>query len=254
MGHVTRLQNIWQSREGGLKETWGDARIGRITGTTAKIVMTGKNKPSGLQLAQLFGFTTFQGTIKMQIEIILEQKILHTFCKLHKMQLKKESGGPSLRFLYQYNYVGHTPDGPTIQLRHEQRQVLEVKVVFSVQDTISALFKKHEDQLKLGLFIHQCTSGRLLVYRCNAQMMTRHAAEHHEVNVNDIEDHVFQQDKLWFAKFKPNVKAFCTQHLEWFYARTFDMEQARCKVESILDGIKEPRKMALLKRQKLVET
>jgi hypothetical protein len=175
------------------------------------------------------------------------------------MQLKKERGEPSLRTLYQYKYVGHTPDGLTIQLRHEQRQVLEVKVVFSIQDTISALFKNHKDQLNLGLFIcppasSQCTSGRLLVYCCSAQMMTRHAAEHHEVNVSDIEDYVFQQDKLWFAKFKLNVEAFYTQHLEWFYARTFDMEQARVKVERILDRIKEPRKMALLKSQNLVET
>jgi hypothetical protein len=251
-GHVKRLHRIWEKREGGLEETWEESRIGRITGTSAKIVMTGKNKPSGLQLAQIFGLSTFQATTQMQIGTILETKILQAFCKQQKMQLKKERGGSSLSLLYQYSYVGHTPDGKTKKLKDDEGEVLEVKVVFSTKDALSTIFKKHRDQLHLGLFVHRCKSGRLLVYRCNLEM-TLQEAERHEVNVYEIEERRFEQDKLWFAKFKPYVEAFYTDHLEWFYARMFDTEQARMKVESILSEVKKKRDIVThLKKQKLL--
>ena len=61
----------------------------------------------------------------------------------------------------------------------------------------------------------------------------------------------FCQDKEWFAKFKPLVEAFYTEHLDWFYERTFDMEQARRKVASILAGVETRRRsVALLKKRK----
>ena len=253
-GHVSRLQSIWTNRAKGGEETWLNSRIGRITGTTAKIVMTGKNKPSGQQLAQIFGFTTFEGTTKMQIGSILEPKILDAYCRLHKMQLKKERGGPNLTLLYQFKYVGHTPDGKTKKMQDEECVVLEVKVVFSAQESISALFKKHRDQLQLGLFVHGCKSGHLIVYRCNAEIQTIQDAKRHEVNVSKIEAHTFAQDTVWFSKFKPYVEAFYTEHLEWFFDRTFDVEQARLKVDSILSALKSKRKIALLKKQKLIGT
>jgi hypothetical protein len=74
-----------------------------------------ENKPSAQQLSTIFGLSTFHATTQMQIGNVLETKRLQGYCKQNKMNLKKERGGISLTLLYQYNYVGHTPDGKTIQ-------------------------------------------------------------------------------------------------------------------------------------------
>jgi hypothetical protein len=84
--------------------------------------------------------------------------------------------------------------------------------------------------------------------------MTKQEAELHEVVVNNIEEHRFEQDKDWFTNFKAYVEPFYTDHLEWFYQRTFDMEQARVKVDSILTGVKEKRGITQSKKQKLLKT
>ena len=76
--------------------------------------------------------------------------------------------------------------------------------------------------MQLGLFVHRCNAGRLLVYRCASDMSVQEA-EKHQVDVNAIEVFNFSQDKEWFAKFKPNVEAFFTDHLEWFYEESFNM-------------------------------
>ncbi len=49
--YVQKLHNVWQKRLGQQHETWEESRIGRITGTSAKIVMTGKisRRPSSCQ-------------------------------------------------------------------------------------------------------------------------------------------------------------------------------------------------------------
>jgi hypothetical protein len=57
------------------------------------------------------------------------------------------------------------------------------------------------------------------------------------VAFNAIEEYRFSADKEWFAKFKPLVETFYTEHLEWFYERTFDVEQAKLKVATILAGV-----------------
>ena len=114
------------------------------------------------------------------------------------------------------------------------------------------LVKKHTHQLQLGLSVHRCNAGCLLVYRCAFDMTVTEAAEH-EVAGNAIEEYKFSQDKEWFAKFKPLVEAFYTEHLDWFYERTFDMEQARRKVASILAGVEMRKKsVALLMKRKCV--
>ena len=104
--HVENLHNVWQKRSRQQNETWEESRIGRVTGTSAKIVMLGKNKPSGQQLSTIFGLTTFNPTTQMQIGNVLENRILLGYCKQNKLNLKKERGGISLTLLYQYNYVG----------------------------------------------------------------------------------------------------------------------------------------------------
>jgi hypothetical protein len=251
-GHVERLRTVWQQRVRQVEGSWLESRIGRITGTTAKIVMVGKNKPSSKQLSLIFGLSAAcDATPQMKIGNIFESKILRAYCKLKKLQLKKERGGPALTLLYQHNYVGHTPDGKTIQSKVEEAEVLEVKVVFGTHQTLPTLFKKHTHQLQLGLFVHRCTAGRLLVYRCQCDM-TLTEAKHHEVDVNAIEEYRFSQDKEWFAKFKPLVETFYHQHLEWFYDSTFDMEEARLKVEMMVTGLAAPRRIAALKRRKLL--
>ncbi len=84
--------------------------------------------------------------------------------------------------------------------------------------------------------------------------MTKDAAERKQIDVIEIEEHQFEQDKVWFSKFKPYVEAFYTDHLEWFYGRTFDVELARQKVQYILTAVKTKRNEAILKKQKLLKT
>jgi hypothetical protein len=84
--------------------------------------------------------------------------------------------------------------------------------------------------------------------------MTKQEAELHEVVANNIEDQPFEQDKDWFSNFKANVEPFYTEHLEWFYQRTFDMKEAHMKVDSILTGVKEKRVITQSKKQKLLKT
>jgi hypothetical protein len=138
--------------------------------------------------------------------------------------------------LYQHNYVGHTPDGKTVKSKVDEAEVLEVKVVFNTHETMDMLVKKHTHQLQLGLFVHRCNAGRLLVYRCALDLTVTEAADL-EVAFNAIEEYRFSADKEWFAKFKPLVETFYTEHLEWFYERTFDVEQAKLKVATILAGV-----------------
>ncbi len=249
---VEKLHKIWQKRQGQKEETWEESRIGRITGTTSKFVMMGKNKPTALQLSQLFGLSTFKATTPIQIGNIMESKILQAYCKHEKLQMKKERGERTMSLLYQYNYVGHTPDGKTNQSKVDAAEVLEVKVVFSTHEASSVLFKKNTHQLQLGLFVHRCNEGRMLVNRCSPDMSVPEA-EDHQVDVNQIEAFPFSQDKQWFTKFKPNVEAFYADHLEWFYESTFNVEEARLKVEGILSEVESNRRTALLKKRKLLK-
>ncbi len=77
-----------------------------------------------------------------------------------------------------------------------------MKVVFNTHETIDMLVKKRTHQLQLGLFVHCCNAGRLLVYRCALDMTVRQSTDR-EVACNAIEEYRFSQDKEWFAKFKP---------------------------------------------------
>jgi hypothetical protein len=235
--HVEKLRTVWDKRIRNVEVSWAESRIGRITGTTAKILIAGKNAPTAIQLSNLFGLSPpFQATTHMQIGNLLESKILQSYCKLHKLQLKKDRGGRTLTLLYQHNYVGHTPDGKTVKSKVDEAEVLEVKVVFNTHETMDMLVKKHTHQLQLGLFVHRCNAGRLLVYRCALDLTVTEAADL-EVAFNAIEEYRFSADKEWFAKFKPLVETFYTEHLEWFYERTFDVEQAKLKVATILAGV-----------------
>jgi hypothetical protein len=90
--------------------------------------------------------------------------------------------------------------------------------------------------MHLGLFLHRCNADLFFAYRCNSDL-TLLKAEQHQVDMNELEECRFPQAILCFAKFKPYVEAFYTDPLELFYRSTFDMEQARMKVESILTEV-----------------
>ena len=123
--------------------------------------------------------------------------------------------------------------------------------MFSSQDTLAALYKKHAHQLQLGLFVHRCNAGRLLVYRCVSDMSVPEA-EDHQVDVKAIEVFKFSQDKEWFARFKPHVEAFYKDHLQWFYEESFNMKQARIRVENLITQGHAKRQSAALKKRKLL--
>ena len=125
--------------------------------------MSGLKKTSAQQLSQIFGFSTFHGTPKMKIGNILEIKILQAYCKQRKLILKKERGGRTLTMLYQYNYVGHTPDGKTCKSKDDEAEVLEGKVVFNMQDTLESLVKNTRTNFN---WVCSYTDATRVVFSC----------------------------------------------------------------------------------------
>jgi hypothetical protein len=140
--HVNRLYKVWEKRFGGVDLTLEESRIGRITGTTAKIVMRGKNKPTAGQLSQIFGCSTFHATLKMQIGTLLEPKILQAYLSKNRRRLKNERGSSKLALLYQHNYVGHTPDGKTPKGKTMKVRFLKLKLCSTLK-TIYTRYSKN---------------------------------------------------------------------------------------------------------------
>ena len=232
--YISMMKKVWDKRRMQQKELWEESRLLRVTGTSAKFVM--RTKPAtDRQVAQIFGLCPFTPTTQMQIGSILEQKILTVYCKHEQLQQHKTRGGQTLQLLHGYKYVGHTPDGRTIKTTVET-MVLEVKVIFSKIDLTEQL-KKHVHQLQLGLWVHHCNEGRLIVYEAPSDMTTVQA-ENYEIDRVRMEATSFTKDNAWRAKFKQNVQIFYEDHLQWFYAQDFDMEKAKCKVEGLLTSLR----------------
>ncbi len=124
------------------RESWLDSRVGRITGTSAAFVMTGKTV-TGSGMKQMFGLLVFQPTVQMKIGTILEPKILDTYCKGHNLTLNTPKG----LVVSDKNYIGHTPDGI---ISYPHREVLEVKVIFSKR-SVQSVLHKHIHQLQQEL-------------------------------------------------------------------------------------------------------
>jgi hypothetical protein len=171
----------------------------------------------------------------MQIGSILEKKILTAYCRHEQLQLHKTRGVQTLKLLHGYNYVGHTPDGRTIKTAIESL-VLEVKVVFSKID-LAAQLQKHVHQLQLGLWVHHCKEGRLIVYNASSDMSV-HEAYNHEIDMSRMESTSFKKDNEWWVKFKKNIEKFYEEHLQWFYEDELDMEQTTCKIEGLLSSMR----------------
>jgi hypothetical protein len=101
---------------------------------------------------------------------------------------------------------------------------MEVKVIFT-KKSIESLLKQHLHQLQLGLLIHKCRKGRLLVYVAPSQMSeleaSAHSVEHAQLDVG-----TFQKDDNWVQVFTTKSHDFYTNHLMWFYKPIFDAEEA----------------------------
>jgi hypothetical protein len=233
--YISVLKKVWDKRHLQQEEQWDESRLLRVTGTSAKFVM--RPKPAtDRQVAQVFGLCPFTPTTQMQIGSILEQKILAVYCKHEQLQLHKTRGGQTLQLLHGYKYVGHTPDGRTIKTTVET-MVLEVKVIFTKID-LTAQLQKHIHQLQLGLWVHHCNEGRLIVYQAPSDM-TIAQAETYEIDRVRMEATSFTKDYAWRAKFKQNVQIFFEDHLQWFYAEDLDMEKLKCKVEGLLTSLRQ---------------
>ena len=232
--YISMLKKVWDKRRLQQDELWEESRLLRVTGTSAKFVM--RPKPAtDRQVAQVFGLCQFTPTTQMQIGSILEQKILAVYCKHEQLQLHKTRGGQTLQLLHGYKYVGHTPDGRTIKTTVET-MVLEVKVIFSKID-LTAQLQKHIHQLQLGLWVHHCNEGRLIVYQAPSDM-TIAQAKTYEIDRIRMEATSFTKDNAWRSKFKQNVQIFYEDHLQWFYAEDLDMEKLKCKVEGLLTSLR----------------
>ena len=223
VNHVEELRQIYTRRKKG-RCSWLDSRIARITGTSAALVMTGKTF-TGIGKKKLFGLSTFSPTLPMKIGTILEAKILKAYAADQNISLNTPKG----LVLGDIEYIGHTPDGI---MRYPHREVLEVKVIFN-KTSVDKMYKQHEHQLQLGLLVHKCKKGRLLVYVPPSNMTESEAATH-VVDLAHLEVSSFQKDDEWIARFTQKSHEFFTEHLMWFYRQEFDTEAALKLVNSLM--------------------
>jgi hypothetical protein len=223
LNNVEELRQIHTRRKEG-RCSWLESRIARITGTSAALVMTGKTF-TGIGMKQLFGLSTFSPTLPMKIGTILEAKILKSYAADQNLSLNTPKG----LVLGDKEYIGHTPDGI---MRYPHREVLEVKVIFN-KISVDKMYKQHEHQLQLGLLVHKCKKGRLLVYVPPSNMTESEAATH-VVDLAHLEVASFQKDDEWMARFTQKSHEFYTEHLMWFYRQEFDTEAALKLVNSLM--------------------
>jgi hypothetical protein len=86
--YTTTLKTVRDKRRAHEDELWEESRLVRVTGTSAKFVMSTK-PASPRQVAQVLGLCHFNPTTQMQIGSILENKILTAYCKHEQLQLHK---------------------------------------------------------------------------------------------------------------------------------------------------------------------
>jgi hypothetical protein len=68
-------------------------------------------------------------------------------------------------------------------------------------------------QLQLGLWVHHCNEGRLIVYEAPSDMTTVQAKTY-EIDRVRMKATSFTKDNVWRAKFKQNVQIFYEDHLQ----------------------------------------
>ena len=144
------------------------------------------------------------------------------------------------------DYIGHTPDGVT---SYPHREVLEVKVIFS-KKSLQSMLNLHPHQLQLGLLVHKCRKGRLLVYVAPSQM-TELEASTHIVDSAALEVGTFQKDDNWVSLFTAKSLEFYTNHLMWFYTPNFNTDEAFKFVTSLMNNAKDTARAS--KKRKIKE-
>ncbi len=85
------------------------------------------------------------------------------------------------------------------------------------------MLNKHIHQLQLGLLVHKCRKGRLLVYVAPSNM-TVSEANTHVVDATQLEIGIFLKDVDWINLLNKKSQAFYNDHLMWFYNPHFDNE------------------------------
>jgi hypothetical protein len=235
---MEELVQIHTRRKNG-RASWLDSRIARITGTSAAYVMTGKTV-TGSAMKQVFGLSTFEATVQMKIGTTLEPKILTSYCMRHNLTLNTPKG----LVLSDKDYIGHTPDGI---ITYSHREVLEVKVVFS-KKSVTSMLHKHIHQLQLGLLVHKCRKGRLLVYVAPSNM-TESEATTHVVDLTQLDVGIFQKDDEWINLFTKKSEEFYKDHLVWFYQPHFDNATALTLLHSLIPNDNKPTARSAKKRR-----
>lgn len=229
---VERLRGVWQRRvDTSIETPWEEDRIARITGTTA-VHFKRKAVVPPHAVKKIFGLSVTPQTDQMKIGLALEKPVRDKFCRANGLTLNKNRAG--LVLLAGSRYVGHTPDGVVSK---PSREVLEVKVIFpsdGAEVNEDALRKKHNDQMQLGLKVHKCPAGRLIVYPCQADMKLEDVKSH-KVDERKFVVLDFSPDSNWWKYFELNAQAFYSSHLEWFYGSEFDAQKAEKFVESVLN-------------------
>jgi hypothetical protein len=180
---------------------------------------------TGIGMKRLFGLSTFSPTVPMKIGTILEAKILKTYSADQNFTLNTPKG----LVLGDKDYIGHTPDGI---MSYPHREALEVKVIFN-NTGVDKMLKQHVHQLQLGLLVHKCKKGRLLVYVAPTNMTESEAATH-TVDLANLQVASFQRSDEWVASFTKKSHEFYTEHLMWFYRQEFDTEAALKLVNSLM--------------------
>ena len=237
---MDRLRGVWQRRvdtstrgrvDTSTETSWKEDRIARITGTTASHFRQKATVPAHA-VKKMFGLVESPQTKQIEIGVTLEKAVLDAFCRAHTLTLSKNRAG--LVLLAGSSYVGHTPDAVVYK---PSKELLEVKVVFpSVGDEVDVkgLRKKHNDQMQLGMKVHKCSTGRLIVYPCQPEL-TLKEVKSHKVDSSKFVLLEFTPDREWWQYFEINAQVFYSSHLEWFYGSVFDEKKAGEFVESVLN-------------------
>ncbi len=143
----------------------------------------------------------------MKIGTILEAKILQSYSLDQNLTMNTPKG----LVVSDKEYIGHTLDGI---MSYPHRYVLEVKVIFS-NKSVAQMLKLHVHQLQLGLLVHKCKNGRLLVYVAPSNM-TESEAVTHVVDHAQLEVAHFQKNDEWMDLFTTKSQDFYKEHLMWF--------------------------------------
>ena len=200
--------------------SWAESRFARITGTTVRGVVTAQHGVSETVLKGIFGCQSAP-TWQMELGSQYESQVLDLYFREKAKTRQKNRVG--LVVHRELPYVGHTPDGMST---NPERVLQEVKVVFAQQldkDDMDKLEAKHNDQIQLGMAVHNCGKCDLVVYKCPE---TQGLAEQHKLHKDNMAIRTIHKDDGWWGAFRVHAQSCYTAHLEWMYATEFSEAKA----------------------------